>query len=123
MRARRAALRGAGSRRSMFVVTVEFEVRRPFADAFLAAVRTNAMLSRRGEPGCRQFDVCVAPDDASRLFLYEIYDDPDAFAVHVRTEHFAQFDAEVRDWVERKVVRTYHRLFPEPTPGVARMKA
>jgi quinol monooxygenase YgiN len=123
MRARLASPRGAGSHRPMFVVTVEFVVRRSFADAFLGAVRMNAMLSRCGEPGCRQFDVCVAPDDASRLFLYEIYDDPQAFAAHMRTEHFAQFDAQVSAWVETKVVKTYHRSFPELASGDGRMKA
>ena len=92
------------------MVTVLFETVEPFTERFDDAFRANARDSRTLEPGCRQFDVCIAPDDPTRVFLYEVYDDEDAFAAHVRTEHFRRFDAAVRDWVRDKTVIIYRKV-------------
>ena len=97
---------------SGFVVTVEFVVKPEFVDAFTAAMIENASTSRRDEPGCRQFDVCVLPADRARIFLYEIYDDRTAFDVHLAAPHFKAFDAKVAEWVASKSVRLYERIDP-----------
>lgn len=99
----------------MYVVTVQFDIAPPFATAFIAAIRANACHSRRVEPGCRQFDVCVAREDDSRVFLYEVYDDEGAFLAHVSSEHFKVFDAEVKAWVSDKKVQLYRRAYPDPS--------
>jgi quinol monooxygenase YgiN len=96
----------------MHVVTVEFVVKREHAGAFLREMVANALASREREPGCRQFDVCTAPDDRATVFLYEVYDDRAAFDAHLATPHFKAFDATVGPWVERKTVRTYARAAP-----------
>jgi quinol monooxygenase YgiN len=96
----------------VYVVTVEFVVKQEHAGAFRSAMIENAAASRRDEPGCRQFDVCVAPDDPATIFLYELYDDRAAFDAHVASAHFRTFDARVRDWVARKTVRIYDRIDP-----------
>jgi autoinducer 2-degrading protein len=94
----------------MYVVTVEFDVAPDHAAEFESAIRENARDSRRFEPGCRQFDVCVVPDDAARIFLYEVYVDEQAFLAHCQSEHFRRFDAKTVDWVRRKRVQIYRRL-------------
>ena len=43
----------------MYVVTVDFGIDPARWDEFLALLIENARRSRGGEPGCRQFDVCV----------------------------------------------------------------
>jgi len=96
----------------MYVVTVEFVSKAAHAVDFLEALIGNARASREREPGCRQFDVCTAPDDRSRIFLYELYDDRAAFDAHLASAHFLAFDAATRDWVESKAVRTYERVDP-----------
>jgi quinol monooxygenase YgiN len=96
----------------MYVVTVAFVVRPEHAERFRDAIVANARTSREVEPGCRQFDVCTAPDDAATIFLYETYADRAAFDAHVASAHFAAFDAAVRDWVVSKNVRTYLRVDP-----------
>lgn len=53
----------------MYVVTVEFVVIAGRGQDFLQAMVANARTSREVEPGCRQFDVCVDPDDPLRVFL------------------------------------------------------
>ena len=96
----------------MYIVTVEFVAKPERAEAFRAAIVENASASRRHEPGCRQFDVCSDPSDRSVVFLYEVYDDRAAFDAHRATAHFLAFDDSVRDWVDRKTVRTYERIVP-----------
>ena len=95
-----------------FVVTVEFVVKPDRVAAFHAAMLENARASKRREPGCRQFDVCVDPADAARIFLYEVYDDAAAFDAHVASEHFRAFDARVRDWIVAKTVQRFDRIEP-----------
>lgn len=67
----------------------------------------NARASARDEPGCRRFDVLEPAGDADSIFLYEIYDDRAAFAEHVRSAHFAEFQVATADLVAEKVVVEY----------------
>lgn len=96
----------------MFVVTVEFVIKEAHRDQFQSAMLANARASRQREPGCRQFDVVLDPADPGYVFLYEIYDDRAAFDLHTRSEHFLEFDAATRAWVERKKARLLERLDP-----------
>ena len=96
----------------MYVVVVEFAVVPAFASRFLDAIVANARASRGHEPGCLQFDVCVAEGDAPLVFLYEVYRDRAAFDAHVATPHFRTFDAVSAPWVARKSVRVFERMDP-----------
>ncbi len=98
----------------MYIVTVQFDIAPAYVNEFTAAMLVNAVDSRTVEPGCRQFDVCVDPNDPAKIFLYEVYDDPAAFEAHVASEHFRAFDARVRDWVVAKRVGIYRRIAPPP---------
>lgn len=91
----------------MYVVTVRFEVEPAAAAGFLARVRQQAADSLTAEPGCHRFDVCVDPEAPERVFLYELYDDADAFQAHLATAHFLAFDREVGPAVRDKRVETY----------------
>ncbi len=95
----------------MFVVTVLFEPIPEHAAEFRAAMIANARASREREPGCRQFDVCSEPQRGT-VFLYEVYDDRQAFDAHVASEHFRAFDAATRGWVASKTVAVYERVDP-----------
>ena len=94
----------------MYVVTVTFDVDPERIEEFRAAMVRQAENSRAREAGCRQFDVCVDPDNEARIFLYEIYDDAAAFQIHLDSAHFHNFDETVRPWVESKDVRVWHRV-------------
>ena len=99
-----------------WVVTVEFMIRRGFADPFLKRLAAQAAESLQ-EPGCSQFDVCVDPSDDHRVFLYEVDMNREAFATHLASEHFKDFDAATRPWVGSKTVaqwRLMRELRPEP---------
>ena len=67
----------------------------------------NARASVREEPGCRRFDVLQPHGEEDLVFLYEIYDDRAAFDEHVRSAHFAAFQAATADLVTEKKVIEY----------------
>lgn len=54
--------------------------------AALSAVRPTVL----EEAGCRAYDFGVDVDDPSRINLFEIYDDMDAFRHHMTAPHTAQ---------------------------------
>jgi quinol monooxygenase YgiN len=88
-----------------YVVAVEFEIAPDRWDAFLPLMTANAAASRRDEPGCRRFDVCLPRDGAKRVFLYEIYDSEAAFQAHLKTPHFLAFNEATKEMITgRKIV-------------------
>lgn len=94
----------------MHVVTVIFEIAAGHEEAFAGRVLRQAEDSLEREPGCHVFDVCRDPIQRGRFFLYEVYDDREAFDAHLRSAHFAAFDDDVRDWVADKQVRAFDRI-------------
>ncbi len=96
----------------MYLITVEFVIRPEHADAFRRAVANQARNSVDREPGCRQFDVGVDPENSRRFFLFEVYDDREAFDAHRKTPHFAEFSGLVTDWIESKTLHGWDRLDP-----------
>ena len=72
---------------------------------FRNLIDDNARQSARLELGCRRFDVVEPHGDAETVLLYEIYQDRPAFEAHLRSEHFARFDASSADLVVSKTIR------------------
>jgi autoinducer 2-degrading protein len=89
----------------MRVAIVHIHVMPEHLDAFLEATLANQEASSR-EPGNLRFDVLQAPDDPTRLLLYEVYVDADAAAAHRETAHYLAWREAVADW------------FAEPRVGV-----
>jgi quinol monooxygenase YgiN len=75
------------------VLVVNLKIKPEHVDGFMRKALENAAAARK-EPGCRQFDVLVDPDDKTRVMLYEIYDDEKAFEAHQQTSHFKKYLAE-----------------------------
>ncbi len=94
----------------MYAVTVVFQIKAETVEDFLPLMIANAEASLKDEPGCRQFDVCTDPDRPGDVFLYELYDDADAFQAHLQTPHFKSFDANVAGMIAQKTVRTYAKV-------------
>lgn len=94
----------------MLVITVRFTVKAGCESRFLQRVIRQAEDSLALEPGCRQFDVCAAERDGGQVFLYEVYDNAEAFADHLESPHFRAFDAETRDWLAGKVAEPWARV-------------
>ncbi len=96
----------------MFVVTVHFHIHPQFVEAFRVAVIRQAKNSIEREPDCKQFDVLQNPEDPGHFFLYEVYTDAEAFAVHRQTPYFADFFAQIGEMVADKQLATFARIEP-----------
>ena len=90
-----------------FAVCVTFDVDSRDLGEFMELMRENAKTSLEEEDGCQQFDVCSNPENANEIFLYEIYDSPDAFQIHLKSQHFQVFDTAVKNMINSKQVKTY----------------
>ena len=91
----------------MFAVCVRMRIRPECHEAFLPLIARNAAESRAVEPGCAQFDIWTDPNRPGEIFLYELYSDEAAFAAHLQSPHFRQFDEATEDMLSEKSVSTY----------------
>ena len=76
-----------------FVLLVNIRIKPENIAAFMQKLGDNARAARK-EPGCRQFEVLVDPNDKAKVVLFEVYDDDKAFEVHQATPHFKKYLAE-----------------------------
>ena len=77
----------------MFVLVVNIRIKPENAERWMKMALDNAREARK-EPGCRQFDVLVDPEDRTKVMLYEVYLDDKAFDAHQQTAHFKKYLAE-----------------------------
>jgi (4S)-4-hydroxy-5-phosphonooxypentane-2,3-dione isomerase len=101
----------------MYVVTVTFEILPGHVDEFRAAVTRQAGNSVSLEPDCHRFDVSVDGADPAKFFLYEIYTDEAAFQTHLKTGHYADFNATTTPWVKAKAGKRYESVHHIPAHG------
>ena len=88
----------------MFVITVDFEIKSEFVNEFRNRVLQQAKDSLHNEEKCLIFDVCFDEKNTKKVFLYEIYQDKDAFDYHLKSDHYLSFDKDVKNWVTKKTV-------------------
>ena len=75
------------------VLQVNIRIKPENVASFMQKVIENAKAARN-EPGCRQFEVLVNPDDKTSVMLFEVYDDQKAFEVHQSGAAFKKYVAE-----------------------------
>jgi quinol monooxygenase YgiN len=90
-----------------YAIIVDFKLVANTRRLFRSLVDANAQTSLASEPGCRRFDVLEPKGEEDRVVLYEIYRDRAAFEDHLKTPHFAAFDAAVAGLVAEKSVSEY----------------
>ncbi len=91
----------------MFVVTVIFDIELSATNDFITRVKKQAQDSLHLETGCHRFDICIDSKRSGRIMLYEIYDDTDAFAAHLDSDHFRAFDNDVSPHVRSKKIESW----------------
>ena len=95
-----------------FVLIVEFQVKPESLEKFNQAIAINAKASVADEPGCRQFDVLVDPEDRTKAMLYEVYLDEKAFDAHQQTAHFKKYLAEAVPLLATRKRHVWKRAAP-----------
>lgn len=94
--------------KNKYIITVEFKVHSiEMMRSFIKHVTQNASDSLKFEPGCLRFDVLVPSDSRTSIFLYEIYEDKEAFGLHLISKHFEVFDKNIKNLVFSKIVREF----------------
>ena len=76
-----------------FVLVVNIRIKPDGVESFMQKLGENAAAARK-EPGCRQFEVLVDPEDKTRVMLFEVYDDQQAFEAHQAGAAFKKYLAE-----------------------------
>ena len=94
----------------MLAVCVDFEVDPASLDAFLTIMQKNAADSLANEVGCHQFDITQDPQNPTKLFLYELYDEAVAFELHKKASHYLEFNQLVSEMVTAKSVRLLQKI-------------
>ena len=92
----------------MFVLVVNLRIKPENVERFMTQALENARAARK-EPGCRQFDVLVDPQDKTRVMLYEIYNDEKAFEAHQQTPHFKKYLADAVPLLASRERHVYRR--------------
>jgi autoinducer 2-degrading protein len=93
----------------MFVLQVAIKIKPENVDAFMKKLDENAREARK-EPGCKQFEVLVDPNDKARIMLYEVYKDEAAFQTHQATPHFKKYLAEAVPLLADRVRNVWTRV-------------
>ena len=95
----------------MFVLVVNIRIKPENVDLWMKKSLENAREARK-EPGCKQFDVLVDPNDKTKVMLYEIYNDEKAFEAHQQTPHFKKYLAEAVPLLASRERQVFKRASP-----------
>lgn len=75
-----------------FVVIAKITLQPGARAAFLPVAAADACESLAKEAGCMAFNVLVPEDDESYVVFHEIYQDREAFDLHLTQPHFHDFE-------------------------------
>jgi len=89
---------------SKVALNVAIEVKSEHRERVLAALLAHRERCLAGEPGTLQFEVLVASDDPSRLFLFELYRDASALSAHASGASIAAYREDVKDKIQNSSV-------------------
>jgi autoinducer 2-degrading protein len=94
------------------VLAVSLKIKADCVEKFMAEVLKNGKAARETEPGCRQFDIVVDPNDPTKAMLYEVYADEAAFEAHQQTPHFKYYLAHALQYLESRERTFFRRAAP-----------
>ncbi len=86
----------------MYAVSVVFTIKQEHVDSFRTLIKEHAARTFEREVGCRRFDIGFDSNNLSRVFLYELYEDREAFELHSKADYLEDFFAKASDWIESK---------------------
>jgi quinol monooxygenase YgiN len=85
-----------------FVLVAELEIDPSQLDAFKAAIKENAETAVRVEPGCLLYNAAFEKENPTRVRLFEIFTNGDAFKAHLETPHFKKYAEVTKDMVKSR---------------------
>ena len=94
------------------VLLVQMQAKPEQREKFMELALENAEAARSTEPGCKQFDVIVDPEDLDRIAFYEVYDDKNALEKHRQTAHFKKYLEKAVPLLALREVTFFNRIAP-----------
>ena len=94
-----------------FVLVVNIKIKPENVDRWMKMAIENGAAARK-EPGCKQFDVLVDPQDSTKVMLYEVYADEKAFEVHQQGSAFKKYVAEAVPLLASRERQFWRRVSP-----------
>jgi quinol monooxygenase YgiN len=70
----------------------------------------NALDSLANEVGCHQFDIAQDPQNPTKIFLDELYDDAAVFERHKKASHYLEFNDAISGMVNKKLIRLLQKI-------------
>lgn len=81
----------------MYVIFNRIKVKDEHLDDFIEGVKIHAIHSNN-EPGCMRYDVLQDISDPQMVFLYEVFENEEAFKSHLTHDYYKEWMAISRDW-------------------------
>lgn len=96
----------------MYIACIQVAVKPENREQFIEAMMKNVEGTRQ-EPGNVRFDFLQAEDDPNHFFIYEVFQNEEAFKAHQQTQHYLDWRETVADWMEEpRKGRRYHNIAP-----------
>ncbi|MFC6632657.1 putative quinol monooxygenase [Microbulbifer taiwanensis] len=98
----------------MYCIFIKVQLKEGAREEYLQVIRQNAVASVRDEPGCHVFDVLEDCEQEQLLYLYEVYDSPEALALHKQTPHYLRDRPRINQLIEQQEVIRANVVLPTP---------
>ena len=97
----------------MHVIIARWRLKAEHVVDFQNAIREHVIATRKTEPGCLQFDVCVDKQEPRTYHLIEMYESEQALADHAKSPTLAKLRERIPLWLEERELRNA-TLMPRP---------
>jgi quinol monooxygenase YgiN len=88
-----------------YVRVAEIEIDRLQLEAYKAAVKEQIEAAVRLEPGILALYAVADKDDPTRVFVFEMYANVEAYRAHLETAHFKKYKVTTQDMVKSLKLR------------------
>jgi quinol monooxygenase YgiN len=94
-------------KQEQYIQVAEIEIDPSQVDAYRAAVKEHIEIAVRIEPGVLTLYAVSDKDDPTKVKVFEIYRDGEAYRRHLESEHFKRYKATTQSMVRSlKLIRT-----------------
>lgn len=88
----------------MYCIFISVDLKPGAKARYLELIAENARASVEREPGCHTFDVLLDREQENRVYLYEVYESPQALQAHKETPHYLRDREQINALIERQQV-------------------
>jgi quinol monooxygenase YgiN len=95
---------------SAFAIFVTIKLKPGNFEEYMMHIEHDREGALRDEPGCQLFHILTPPDSKDTVYLYEVYDDEEAFDNHQKTPHFVRYVQETEELIAERIIQRLERV-------------